>query len=83
MLTAIIQGIITAASTLIPALKSAGVNLGNVGNVVLQAVNLTQTDEANYLAGQAVPLHSFSYEGKAGTILVVMNGGPAAQSLGL
>ena len=82
-IAAIIAAIIGGVGSLLASLKGAGVPLGPIGDVILQGVQLTQTDEANYLAGQAVPIHSFSYQNVPGSIIIVKNGGPAAQSLGL
>lgn len=73
-----------AVASIIEGLKGAGVPVGDIGDIALKDIETVQVDEANYLAGQAVPLYkSFSYKGKAGTIVLVANDGPAAQSLGL
>lgn len=79
----IIAGVVNAIGSILNSLKGSGFPIGSLGDFVLKEVEATQVDEANYLAGQAVVLAPFSYQGQAGTILVVKNGGPAAQSLGL
>lgn len=81
--TAIFNTILGAVGSILEGLKTAGINTGTIGDFALKEVQATQTDEANYLAGQAVPLGTFSYGGKPGTIVAVQNGGPAAASLGL
>ena len=79
----IISAAIGAVGSLLGSLKGAGVPLGSVGDFALKEIESTQIDEANYLAGQAVPIGTISYQGEPGTIVAVKNGGPAAQSLGL
>lgn len=79
----ILNTVIGAVGGIISGLKGAGVNLGSVGDFALKEIEATQIDEANYLAGQAVPVGTLSYQGKPGTIVVVADGGTAAQSLGL
>ena len=82
-ITAIITAILAAVGGLLGGLKSGGVNVGSIGNLVLSDIQTSEVDEANYLNGQAVVVGSFSYDNQPGTIVVVKNGGPAAQSLGL
>lgn len=83
MFTTIFNTVLGAVGGILEGLKNAGVNTGSIGDFALKEVQATQTDEANYLAGQAVPLGKFSYGGKSGTIVAVQDGGPAAASLGL
>lgn len=82
MLQALLGGLGQLANAL-GLLKTIGVNIGPVGNEVLKINNFTQTDIHNYESGQAVVLGQMSENGKPGTILCVMNGGPAAASVGL
>lgn len=83
MFSGILNAVLGAVGALLSTLKGSGVNVGSIGDFALNAIETTQTDEANYLNGQAVPVGTLSYQGKPGTIVAVMNGGPAAQSLGL
>ena len=82
-IAAIIAAALGAVGSLLSSLKGAGVNVGSAGDLVLKDVLATETDEANYLAGQAVPIQAFSYQNEPGTVLIVKNGGPAAASIGL
>jgi hypothetical protein len=82
-ITAIIAAALAGLGSILAGLKGSGVNIGSIGTVALQTIETTEQDEANYLAGQAVVVGTLSYDGQPGTIVVVKNGGPAAQSLGL
>lgn len=80
-----IESILNDIGAVIGTVKAIDPNIGS-SPIVADAENLIgkyQADAANYEAGQAVVLSTMSYNGKAGTIVAVMNGGPAAQSLGL
>lgn len=82
MLANLIPIILGAAAAIFSGLKSAGV-LTNIDNEALNIVDASQVDLANYAAGQAVVLGTFSEGGQPGTIVAVKNGGAAAGSLGL
>ena len=82
-IAAIIAAALSAVGSLLGALKGSGVNIGDIGNLALTDIETTQVDEANYLAGQAVVVGSFSFNNEPGTIVAVKNGGAAAGSLGL
>ena len=79
----ILNTVIGAIAAILTGLKSAGINTGSIGNFALQEIEAAQIDEQNYLNGQAVPVGTLSYQNVPGTIIVVANGGAAAQSLGL
>lgn len=79
----IIAAIVAAAGSLLGSLKGSGVNIGNIGDLALQDIQVSQVDEQNYLNGQAVAVAPFSYQGEAGTVVIVKNGGVAAQAIGL
>lgn len=68
---------------LVQLLQQWGVNTGPIGAEAIKIVEATDTDLANYEAGQAVLVSTISIENEAGYLVAMKAGGPAAQSLGL
>lgn len=72
-----------AAAALIAGLKSSGVNLGPIGDVVAKDIAEYTASKANYENGQAVVVGTFSENNVQGYIVAVKQGGQAAGTLGL
>ena len=72
-------------------LESLGIDTGAIGDYVVKLSTLTQVDEDNYDAGQAVVLAHLDpgdpdapgNPSQPGYVVLIKAGGPAAQSLGL
>ncbi len=75
--------ILSYAASVFGAAKQFGLNLGPVASEVVNILDETAIGKADYEAGQAVVLGTFTENGAPGTIVVVKNGGPAAKALGL
>lgn len=80
---AFILRILGYAASVFGAAKQFGLNVGPIGAEVMNILDETSIGMADYEAGQAVVLGTFTQAGAPGTIVVVKNGGPAAKSLGL